>query len=204
MCRIKKYFYCTVFFCVSIGITGLCYGSEFILTRVLDGTHDGYTFSSNGNQVLLLDLDATVYQMHGRGKTHDDDHDHVDADSATVEDGHTEGGCGGGSGMVNFCLQVVDQIEEILCWADRPVSPGWQRDPQMACILPKGQKQLYTVKVFLKGEGENSCGSNPDIGFAEADAYGMGKRFYVLKIRLQDLAEEGKIQAINATGSGFK
>lgn len=204
MRTIKNYLYCAVFICISIGFTGLCYGSEFVLARVLDGLYDGYTFNSNGNQVLLLDLDATVYQMHGRGKTHDDDHDHVAADSATGEDGHTGGGCSGGSGMVNFCLQVVNQSDEVLCWADRPVSPGWQRDPQLACILPAAQKQLYTVKVFLKGEGENSCGSNPDFGFAEADVYGIGKRFYVLKIRLQDLAAEGKIQAVNATGSGFK
>ena len=198
---------CLVLCLTFLGLSTVTFGKEVVLTKMLDGYYDEYNFASSGNQVLLVDIDATVYQTHGRGKTHDhDDHDNHDTEATTASDDvHTDddhgGGCSGSSGgPTSLCVQVVDDTETVLCWADRPNFPGWMRDPQMVCVLPEGSKQTYAVRVFLKAEGEN-CGSA--YYSVDADQFGPGKRLYVMKIMLKDVAEEGRIKALEATQGKF-
>lgn len=164
------------------------------VARILDGPlgafFDDFTFHSRRPQVLFATIDGDLYQTTGR-PAHDEPH-------ATEQNGCAdEGGPGG------FCLQVLDAGGSIICWADRPVRPGWQRDPRLACPLrPSGPSgETYTLRVSLRGEGENPCGPDaggsgtyPDPGPDEPD------HPYLLDVSLRDIVPEGAMKPAIAMG----
>ena len=98
----------------------------------------------------------------GGGCDHDDGTVHEEG-SCSGDDGstHDDGGCDCGdstSGPSDLCLQVVDSAGDKICWAGRPIRPGWQRDPRLACPIPAGFTGEFTLRVF-----QGQCG-NTDMG----------------------------------------
>jgi len=154
------------------------------IARVLDGFYDEFTFAAEEGQILFADINADIYQEQGRMGG---DHDDASGGCADVssEDGCSDGCSDGGSdGHGDLCLQVLDADDEKICWAGRPVRPGWQRDPLLACPLPYDGD--YILRVFI-----GSCGSTRTEEYTDADDLNP-KRFYRLYIELMDAARDGQ------------
>lgn len=167
---------------------------------------DSFTFSSRGNEILFADVDAEIYQVRGRkGGEHEDSgeegHDTGGGPPPVTGSGehedHAEGdGCadeGGGPG--GLCLQVLDAAGNMLCWADRPARPGWQRDPALACPLPEARGNAeYRLRVTLKagGCGPGASGGHESAALA-APTDGPGIP-YVLSWSLRRIAADGRLQ----------
>ena len=156
------------------------------IARVLDGYYDEFTFSGEKGQILFADIKADIYQDQGRmGGAHDDA-------SGGCADANSEDGCsdgcsdGGSDGHKDLCLQVLDANYEDkkICWAGRPVRPGWQRDPLLACPLPDDGD--YILRVFI-----GSCGSTETGSYTYFDD-SSPKQFYRLYIELMDAARDGQ------------
>lgn len=170
------------------------------LAGVLDdwNTADNFTFASHGDEVLFADVDAEIYQVKGRkGGSHDDDEGdcgghETEAITPSADDGHDDHDDAGGPG--GLCLQVIDAAGTMICWADRPARPGWQRDPALACPLPAlGGRAEYTLRVTVKsgGCGPGSAGGH-DLAAASVSA---GTRTpYVLNWSLRRIATDGRLQ----------
>jgi hypothetical protein len=160
---------------------------------------DSFTFSSRGGEILFADVDAEIYQVRGRkGGDHEDDegdcggHSADEASTGATHDdeGHTDDGGPGG-----LCLQVLDAMGNMLCWADRPARPGWQRDPALACPLPAARgNAAYQLRVSLKvgGCGPGGSGGHPTSALA-APMDGPGTP-YVLNWSLRRIATDGQLQ----------
>lgn len=143
---------------------------------LMTASYADYTFSSAGGEILFATLDADVYQTWGRGEGHEDD----GGGGTGCED---EGGPGG------MCLQVLDKDGTLVCFADRPMRPGWQRDPRLACALPKTRTPAtYTLRIALRGE-EGSCGQTASYPPPAASA-----KPYLLDVSLRRIAPEGPIE----------
>lgn len=151
-----------------------------------------FTFKSDGNEVLIVDLDAHLYRgAHGGGGDHSDPCEEVTSTTSS-EEGCTEpdeGGCDETdhtAGPPGFYLTVepVDPSEGSAvgssggssCFAGRPGSPGWERDPRLVCYLESEAKYLIRVKFIPKGpQGPN------------------GPVVYVLNATLRGIAESGEL-----------
>lgn len=166
------------------------------VARVLDGPagafFDDFTFRSNHPQILFATIDGDLYQSAGR-PAHEE--------SNAIDQG---GGCDEEGGPGGFCLQVLDANQNIICWADRPMRPGWQRDPRLACPLfpvgPAGER--YTLRVSLRGEGEDPCGPGPaGIGLYPEPGPDEPEHPYLLDVSLRDIAPEGDLKPAIAQSS---
>ncbi len=153
-----------------------------------------YTFDVDGSQILFAEAGAELYQSRGRssggGCDHDDGTVHVEG-GCSSDDGstHDDGGCGDStSGPNDLCLQVVDSSEVKICWAGRPMRPGWQRDPRLACHLE--EEGQYFLRVF-RGQCGNidACGALTESGAPESSPTA-----YLLRVRLVDVEDsEGNL-----------
>lgn len=155
-----------------------------------------YAFDSYGGQILFAEAGAELYQSKGRssggGCDHDDGTVHVEG-GCSSDDGstHDDGGCDCGdstSGPNDLCLQVVDSSEVKICWAGRPMRPGWQRDPRLACHLE--DEGEYFLRVF-RGQCGNidACGALTESGAPESSPTA-----YLLRVRLVDVEDsEGNL-----------
>ena len=153
-----------------------------------------YAFVSDGGQILFAEAGAELYQSRGRssggGCDHDDGTVHVEG-GCSSDDGstHDDGGCGDStSGPNDLCLQVVDSSEVKICWAGRPIRPGWQRDPRLACHLE--EEDRYFLRVF-RGQCGNidACGALTESGAPESSPTA-----YLLRVRLVDVEDsEGNL-----------
>ncbi len=75
-----------------------------------------------------------------------------------------------------------------MCYADRPLRPGWQRDPRLACPLPATRHPVtYTLRVALRGE-EESCGQTAVYPPAPGQP-----RPYLLDVSLRGIAPTGPL-----------
>lgn len=159
------------------------------LARVLDGDYDEFTFVNSSEAILFADLDAEIFQMQGRQT---DDH-HNEGLTPLINEAAAEepGGCSDEGGPGGFCLQVFDAYGELLCWADRPMRPGWQRDPRLACPLFSARPEVLTLRVSARGDGENPCASVED--YPLADDLPMERRIYLLNVSLRSLAPTGPL-----------
>lgn len=92
-----------------------------------EDTSDEYKFKASAGDMIRVDVDADVYEMVGRS----DDHHEMAAVVDDEEDGHDDG-CGGPGGLI---LEILDDDGKVVCWADRPARPGWQRDAALHCPL---------------------------------------------------------------------
>lgn len=159
---------------------------------------DSFSFSSQGNEVLFADVDAEIYQVQGRrGGSHDDDeggcgsHDTA-AITTSANDGHDDHEASGGPG--GLCLQVFDAAGTMICWADRPARPGWQRDPALACPLPSARGAAsYELRISVKTGG---CGPGGHDGhepvFAAAPTDGPGIP-YLINWSLRRISSDGPL-----------
>jgi hypothetical protein len=161
------------------------------VARILDGPlgafFDDFTFHSNRPQILFATIDGDLYQTAGR-PAHEEPH------------GTEQSGCSDEGGPGGFCLQVLEADGDIICWADRPVRPGWQRDPRLSCPLMPSRRsgETYTLRVSLRGEGENPCGPDglyPDPAPDEPD------HPYLLDVSLRDIVPEGAMKPAIALGT---
>ena len=157
---------------------------------------DSFAFRSNGGEVLFADVDADIFQVKGRkGGSHDDEGDCGGHESSAVvpaaadHEDHDDADHPGG-----LCLQVFDAAGTMLCWADRPARPGWQRDPAIACPLSEtGRPAQYQLRVGLKGGG---CGPG-GVGGHDTTALAMPTDAavtpYVLNWSLLRVADDGAL-----------
>lgn len=159
---------------------------------------DSFTFLSQGDELLFADLDAELFQVKGRRTGEDDEGDcgghEADALAPAADDGHDDSGGPGG-----LCLQVFDSTATMLCWADRPARPGWQRDPAIACPLPKTRGvTTYELRVGLKVGG---CGPGANGGHDVALYASPGESQvtpYLLNWSLRRIAPDGDLQSAGA------
>lgn len=169
------------------------------LAGVLDAywnPDDSFTFQSRGGEVLFADVDAEIFQVKGRkGGSHDDEEDCGGGghDSGAVvtapADDHDDAGSPGG-----MCLQVINAGGTMICWADRPARPGWQRDPAIACPLPElGTPAQYQLRVSLNsgGCGPGAAGDH-DVTVMAAPYNGVATP-YVLNWSLRRVAHDGAL-----------
>ena len=168
-------------------------GGSGSIAGLMQGAYDDYQFMSSGGEVLFADLDAYIFQNNGRGMGHE---------AAVAEDpAHESGGtgCSGGHGPGGFCLQVLDDMGGLVCWADRPVSPGWMRDPSLACPLPfsNGRPVSYTLRVSLRGEGESPCSDTVNY---HAPKDPVKKHPYLLHISIRTIPPPGRLMRALGTG----
>jgi hypothetical protein len=172
-------------------------------------------FDSDGGQILFAEAGAELYQSKGRSSGGGCDHDdgtHTDTAAATEgsctdggSDGGSSGGCSGDDGTTHddggcdcgdstagpsdLCLQVVQEQDDLswkkICWAGRPIRPGWQRDPRLACPLEtEGQ---YSLRVF-----RGQCGSTAACDEAiESGAPESSPTHYLLRVKLMDVGDSG-------------
>jgi len=165
------------------------------IAGLLTGAFDDFRFASSGGEILFADLDAYIFQNNGRGMGHE---------AAVAEDPtHGSGGtgCAGGDGPGGFCLQVLNEWGELVCWADRPVSPGWMRDPSMACPIPRsvGGPVTYTLRVSLRGEAEGACADTVNY---HAPKDPTKRHPYLLNVSVRTIAPEGSLmQAMGISNS---
>jgi len=162
------------------------------LVRILDEQgYDDFGFAGSAGEVLFVDLQASVYQTQGRMGG---GHEATEAAAGTLLIPSAEGSSGGCSGEEEgpggFCLQVLDAEGTAVCWADRPVQPGWQRDPRLACPLPADGS--YTLRVFLRGEVENACARTS--GYSSAAGLEEARRLYSLEVARRDCAAAGSLE----------
>jgi len=160
--------------------------------HILSGEYDDYMFQSAGNQVLIATLVAQDFQSKGRmGEEHDHAEDSFAADYLNDSSDTESLGCSGGPG--GFCLQVLNDQDEVICWAGRPATPGWKRDPNLACPIPetRNQPEDFTLRVFLRAHGEFAC-SRSD-GYPDAENEDLAKRIYQLNTNLIAISEPGKL-----------
>ena len=151
-----------------------------------------YAFDSDGGQILFAEAGAEFYQSRGRssggGCDHDDGTVHEEG-GCSGDDGttHDDGGCGDSTaGPSDLCLQVVDSSGIKICWAGRPIRPGWQRDPRLACPLETGGQ--YSLRVF-----RGQCGSTAACDEAiESGAPESSPTHYLLRVRLVDVEDSGE------------
>lgn len=164
---------------------------------------DSFTFFSRGDEILFADLDAELFQVKGRrGGSHEDDEGdcgghETEALAPAADDGHDDHDDAGGPG--GLCLQVIDPAGTMICWADRPARPGWQRDPAIACPLPKvNGNATYTLRVSLKagGCGPGATGGHETTVIASSSASAITP--YLLNWSLRRIAADGRLQSEGA------
>ncbi|MBW2519764.1 MAG: hypothetical protein JRD88_05350 [Deltaproteobacteria bacterium] len=118
---------------------------------------DNYEFSSKGNQVIFVDLDADVYINRVPHDSHESDLPTVDEHSSGCSDSHDsteeEGGCSGG-GNGRFVLQILKYDGTTICEASKPKRPGWDTDPRLACFLEYPGD--YILRVTFSGPGNHA------------------------------------------------
>jgi hypothetical protein len=173
--------------------------SKKSISRVLDGPYDEFIFSGEEGQILFAEIKSEIFQSKGRmGGDHGDSGTGC-SDGVTVEScdtGSTDscsdddsGGCScddhSGGGRQDLCLQVLVNGENKICWAGRPVRPGWQRDPKLACPLPVDG--IYILRVFI-----GQCGSTDATTYTDADSLDPS-RSYQLYVELKNAVEDGEI-----------
>lgn len=170
----------------------------YSLAGVLDEWNpaDDFSFSSRGNQILFANIDSEFFQVRGRRGGDHGEEDEGHEPGAGGSGGHEEGdGCedeeGGGAAI---CLQVFDATGTMICWADRPLRPGWQRDPALACPLPSVTGIAgYTLRVSFKGTG---CGpgrqGGHEVAAASATSPGEGTP-YLMNWSLRTVAGDGQM-----------
>jgi len=155
-----------------------------------DVPSSSWTFNSMGGEILFVTLDADIYRkpMGGHAMTEagsDSGGCSDDGSGGCSDDG--SGGCSGGGGPFLFYIKVTDRDGNIVndsgdgirCYAERPAPPpGWQRDPRLACELPRtGVLATYTLEVGLT---ESAGGDNFQISYP-----------FVLNVSLRKIAPTG-------------
>lgn len=118
------------------------------LQKTVDDADD-YMLSSDGQQILFVDLDAAIYINRETHTGHDTAPETVAATDTSGETTHEEGGCGGPGG---FVLELFDVSNELICQAAKPKAPGWDTDPRMACLLDIPGDYILRVR-FASSEG---------------------------------------------------
>jgi hypothetical protein len=185
-------------------------GDENTLAGVLSANPgcNVYEFDSAGGQILFAEVGAELYQSRGRSGGSGggcEDGTHTETASATegsCTDGGSDGGCSDGgssdgcgcgdstAGPNDLCLQVVDSSGEKVCWAGRPIRPGWQRDPRLACYLEQGGN--YELRVF-----RGKCGSTEVCDGVAVTEFGnpnTSPTHYLLQVNLVDVEDpEGQL-----------
>lgn len=142
--------------------------------------YDDYTLQSRSGEILFVDVASDVYQTRGRA------HGEV----GTEQD---EGDGCAGEDAAGVCVQVIDPNNTVVYWATRPVRPGWQRDPRLACALSEtaGRPQTYTLRVARRA-AEPNCG--PDTVFVPGD-----EKLYMLNVSLRTHFDGGRLVGLGVT-----
>lgn len=164
-----------------------------------------YSFESYGGQILFAELLAEFYQSRGRSSGGGCEHDEGSLTETDLVLEGGMGGCGGdggggtggnagcgcgdsSAGPNDLCLQVVNSLGNKICWAGRPIRPGWQRDPRLACHLT--QPDNYFLRVF-----RGKCGSTTACeAVTESGPPSSSQTYYLLRVRLVDSEDsEGRL-----------
>ncbi len=150
------------------------------LVGILDSgdTSDEFTFTAASGDIIHADIDADVYELVGRTD------DHHELAATEPDDGHDDDGCGGPGGLV---LEILDDAGDVVCWADRPNRPGWQRDAAVHC--PLTEDGLYRLRIGLSEH-------DPHEHVAEltpAEPLGDGVVPYLVSVSLRAEAPEGNL-----------
>jgi hypothetical protein len=149
-----------------------------------DDTSDQYKFTAKAGDILHADIDSDVYEMVGR-----EDH-HELAVVPGPDDGHDDG-CGGPGGLV---LEVVDAAGDVVCWADRPNRPGWQRDAAVHC--PLVDSGTYWLRIGLSEHDPHEHAAE----LTSSESLGEGLVPYIMNVSLRAEAPEGLLaRAISAS-----
>lgn len=124
--------------------------TPFERAGVLGGTNhtDDYSLRASGGSVIFATAASNFFQTSGRRPGEDDHGEGEDAAGTSAEEEES------GKGLL--CLQLLDEAGGILCWAERPSQPGWQRDPRLACALP-GDPAVTLNYVLRVSYADTDC-----------------------------------------------
>lgn len=123
--------------------------TPFSRAGVLGGSnaYDDYSFRAAGGSVVFATAASNFYQTSGR-RAGEEEPDKTEAASAAEEEDH---------GKQLLCLQVLDVAGAVLCWAERPSQPGWQRDPRLACPI-SGASTTIDNYILRVSYADTDCG----------------------------------------------
>lgn len=124
--------------------------TPFSRAGVLGGSnaYDDYSFRASGGAVFFATAASNFYQTSGRRAGEEEPKGESDAGTAAEGDDH---------GKQLLCLQVLDGAGNVLCWAERPSQPGWQRDPRLACAIG-GDPTTSETFVLRVSYADTDCG----------------------------------------------
>lgn len=129
--------------------------TPFARAGVLGGSnaYDDYTLRAPGGSVLFATAAANFYQTNGRRP----------GEEECGEEPTATPSAGGGDddgedhGKELLCLQLLDESGAVLCFAERPSQPGWQRDPRLACPID-GDAAVTANYVLRVSYADTDCG----------------------------------------------
>lgn len=163
--------------------------TPFQRAGVLGGTnaYDDFGFRAAGGSVLFATASSNYYQTSGRRPGEEECGG--DEPSTTSAGGGDEGE---DPGKALLCLQILDPAGAVLCFAERPAQPGWQRDPRLACALAgdPAATMNYTLRVSF---ADQDCG---DKSYPEAPTHKDGSPVstpYLLDGSLQPITDDGPL-----------
>lgn len=115
--------------------------------------YDDYTLRASGGSVIFATALSNFYQTSGRRPGEDE---HGEESLVTTSAGGDEDE-GEDHGKQLLCLQLLDESGAVLCFAERPSQPGWQRDPRLACPID-GDPAVTANYVLRVSYADTDCG----------------------------------------------
>jgi hypothetical protein len=164
---------------------------------------DEFWFETKGGEIIFASIDSSIYQSQGRGAALDsgcgEESTTATTPGTTLEGGcshDSSGGCSGEGGHLHIKLELFYFNSRLggyvkLCHAGRPVSPGWQRDPRLICVIPETDDDVeYVLKVKVGGMGgEETAVTGSSITSEPPIATEIP---YLLNVSLRKVADSGK------------
>lgn len=123
--------------------------TPFERAGVLGGSNstDDYSLRAAGGSVIFATAASNFFQTAGRRPGEDDHGGGEGTVGAAAEED---------SGKELLCMQLLDEAGGILCFAERPSQPGWQRDPRLACPL-SGDPAVTLNYVLRVSYADTDC-----------------------------------------------
>jgi hypothetical protein len=150
--------------------------SSFVGILTSEDTSDEYSFKVKSGDIIHADVDADVYELIGSPGGHHE------LAAMAPDEGHDDG-CGGPGGLV---LEILDDDGNVVCWADRPTRPGWQRDAAVHCPFADGGTYWLRIGLSEHDPHEHAAALTPSEPLGEGSVLP-----YLVNVSLRSEAPEG-------------
>ena len=129
--------------------------TPFARAGVLGGANavDDYALRASGGSVIFATALSNFYRTSGRRPGEDE----CGEESLVTTSAGGDEDEGEDHGKQLLCLQLLDESGTVLCFAERPAQPGWQRDPRLACPI-EGDPAVSANYVLRVSYADTACG----------------------------------------------